>query len=555
LICDVAPEVPHLLRGDPDRLRQILVNILANAVKFTNKGEVCLTVDLAAEYHNTATLRFKIKDTGIGFPEEQAVSLFAPFVQADGSVTRKYGGTGLGLTIAKDLVEMMGGRIGAHSKPGSGSLFWVTVVLEKQEMAAEPVNRPNFGPQAPRVLIVDDNGPNRSLLSRTLKSCGCRCEEAADADSALAALRRAQGNDSFQVVLLDSTLPVIDGQALGKAIASDVAIRGPALFLMAPIGHEGDLSSLLEDGFAGRLAKPVWEDALYESLRLKLQPERPGESKPMNGSNGAVVSAPVAKNTTGRVLVVEDNPTNQQVAAAILNKLGYSNETVGNGREALERLRKEEFDIVLLDCEMPELDGYETVRRIRADSANPRNSTIPVIAVTAHAMRGDREKCVEAGMNDYLSKPIEPEQVSRMLSKWLDRADRAPQCSVPATGSDRVFDETALLTRLSGDRPLARQIVAAFVSDAPRQLQELRQLAEREDVAGVDLHAHRLKGAAATVGASALCHVSEKVQRTAKEGRRLDFPALLSSLDEEFDRLKSELRRLGWVEEPAPKGG
>ena len=272
VVCEIAREVPRRLRGDPGRLRQILVNLLANSVKFTHHGEIYITVEFEAEYKGAAILRFRVKDTGIGFPEDQAPFLFEPFVQADGSSTRKYGGTGLGLTISKQLVEMMGGRIGAHSSPGNGSTFWFTLALEKQCEAPAPPPALDLSLQAPRVLVVDDNATNRALLHALLKKCGCRSEEVTDPDSALTALQSAaRASDPFRVVLLDGTMPGGDPIEEGKRIVADPELHGITLLLMSPLGQEINPDLLRESGFAGRLSKPIWESSLHEALTRALR--------------------------------------------------------------------------------------------------------------------------------------------------------------------------------------------------------------------------------------------------------------------------------------------
>ncbi|MFZ0804949.1 MAG: PAS domain S-box protein, partial [Candidatus Sulfotelmatobacter sp.] len=467
LICEVVREVPRRLKGDPGRLRQILVNLLANSVKFTHAGEIYLTVEFEAEYRGAAILRFRVKDTGIGFPEGQAPFLFEPFVQADGSATRKYGGTGLGLTISKQLVEMMGGTIGAHSAPGKGSTFWFTIALENQTEAATPAKKFDLSLQEPKVLVVDDSPTSRALLHTLLTSCGCRSEETGDASSALTLLQSAaKTSDPFRVALLDGKMPGNDGFEMGRRIAADPECDGLTLVLMSPLGQEHDPDLLTKSGFAGRLSKPVWESSLHEALARALRVARP-ESAVVTSAPGKspASAAPVSTsvpsqslaNAAARILVVEDNATNQQVALAILRKLGHKADTVGNGASALEALRRADYDIVLMDCEMPGMDGYETARRIRRASSGMRNPEIPIVALTAHAMVGDREKCIAAGMNDYVAKPIEPRQLEVVLAKWLSVRGQGGGAGLGRVGrpTTEIFREQELVSRLSGDDALA----------------------------------------------------------------------------------------------------
>jgi PAS domain S-box-containing protein len=426
LICDLEPGTPAWLRGDPGRVRQVLVNLLGNAVKFTAQGEVAVTVRCEGEREGKATLRFTVRDTGIGFAQERAPALFRPFVQADGSSTRRYGGTGLGLTISKQLVEMMGGEIGVESEEGKGSTFWFTAVFETSPRHALADERPAV--RLARVLVVDENATHRLLLCRLLKSWGCRPEEAADGKSAVAALRQAVHEaDPFQIALLDMTLPDVDGKELGRQIANDAQLHDsqvrdsrfkyPALVLMTGFGRHSDLASLQNLGFAAHIFKPVWERTLRETL-LAVD----GRDQPVPT---AAVTAPPAQvrnvsgERRGRILVAEDNRINQQVVVAILKKLGCDADVVNNGAEALLALREKFYDAVFMDCEMPGIDGYEASRRIRDGRADVRDPDITIVAVTADAMPGDREKCLEAGMNDYLAKPVDPRQVAALLEKWL----------------------------------------------------------------------------------------------------------------------------------------
>ena len=549
LICQVVREVPRRLKGDPGRLRQILVNLLANSVKFTQQGEIYLTVEFEAEYKGAAILRFRVKDTGVGFPEDQAPFLFEPFVQADGSTTRKHGGTGLGLTISKQLVEMMGGRIGAHSIPGKGLTFWFTIALEKEPETAGLLTKFDLSLQAPKVLVVDDNATNRGLLHTLLTSCGCRSEEAGDADSALAALQCAiRASDPFRVALLDGKMPHNDGMEVGKRIAADPDLNAMPLLLMSPLGQESDPDSLKTSGFAGRLSKPIWESTLQEALALALR-VRP----PKSAAVTAVATTPPgtpARNLDARILVVEDNATNQQVALAMLRKLGHWADAVENGVEALEALRRTDYDIVLMDCEMPGMDGYETARRVRCPSSGIRNPGIPIIALTAHALVGDREKCIAAGMNDYLAKPIEPKQLGELLPRWLRPPARREALRLADSDSQpvpEVFREKELVARLSGDHALARTIVAGFLSDAPGQLQKLKQLIEQNDAKGASALAHTLKGATATVSAPGLRALAIQIGQAAGDEELSRAAALLGSAEKEFGRLKATLSQSGWA--------
>jgi PAS domain S-box-containing protein len=416
LSIDLPDETACFLRGDAGRLRQVLINLIGNAVKFTAKGDVLVAVRSVAQNERTASLYFTVKDTGIGFAQERASALFEPFVQGDGSSTRRYGGTGLGLTISQQLVEMMGGRISVESKEGKGSTFSFTVQFEKQ-----------LNPRA------------------------------------------------------------------------------------GTIAHASQpISSVASSG----------------------------------GLN------PLHTRLHGRILVAEDNPTNQEVVLAILRKLGYEADLATNGKDAVEALERAEYAAILMDCEMPEMDGYEATQQIR--KSGTLSAGIPIIAVTADAMSGDREKALAAGMSDYLAKPIQPQQLADALRKWVPTTVAAEKGVSPAVGGSAAvtpatFDADGLLARLMGDRGLAQKIIAGFLQDAPRQLADLESKLKQKDKRGARMQAHSLKGAAATVSAEALRARCVEVQEAAASNELSLAITLLPGLKHEFDLLQAHLKQTGWT--------
>jgi len=548
LIFEVAPGTPCLLRGDAGRLRQVLVNLLGNAVKFTHQGEVAVTVREDSEDEHKATLHFTVRDTGIGFRQEQASVLFEPFVQADGSKTRRYGGTGLGLTISKQLVEMMGGQIGVESQEGKGATFWFTARFEKQPAASVDSTELQPNLRDVRVLVVDDNATSRRLLCTVLRSWGCRPEESGTADGALAVLRQAaQTSDPFRIAILDMDLPGKDGLELGLQIAFDRQLEPTALYLMTGFGRSVDDARLQSTGFAGQIAKPIWERKLLETLLAAGNQGRIEEGAGGSISRSALPRA--GAEPKPRILVAEDNPTNREVAGMVLKKLGLNPDLVANGVEALRALEERDYDLLLLDCEMPEMDGYETARRIRDPRTGVRNPLIPIIALTADAIAGDREKCLQEGMNDYIAKPVEPRHLAEVLGKWLGAAGaqigRQPPGAAP-TAQD-VFRPDALLARLSGDRELARKVVAGFLSRLPQQVKTLWLSVEKRDAQSTSLQAHALKGAAATVAAESLRAACCELQDRAKAGDFAGALALLSKLEEEANLLTTAVRQSGWA--------
>jgi PAS domain S-box-containing protein len=546
LVFEVVPGTPCLLRGDAGRLRQVLVNLLGNAVKFTAQGEVAVRVRVDSEDEQKATLHFTVRDTGIGFRQDLASVLFEPFVQADGSKTRRYGGTGLGLTISKQLVELMGGRIGVRSQEGKGAAFWFTAVFEKQPAASAPSTGIQPGLRDARVLVVDDNATNRHMLCALLHSWGCWPEESADAASAVSVLRQAARiSEPFQIAVLDMDLPDKNGVDLGRQIASDPELEATALYLMTGFGRFVAGARLQAMGFAGQVAKPIWELKLLETLLATCSPGRASEA-PRGGISKTARGRAGAK-PRFRILVAEDNPTNQEVAGMMLRKLGFSADLVANGLEALKALQQRTYDLLLLDCEMPEMDGYETARRIRDPRTGVRDPAIPIVALTADAISGDRERCLQTGMNDYLAKPVEPNRLEEVLGRWL-AAPGAQAGGRPGPVTPRkhdVFRPDALLDRFAGDTELARKILAGFLGALPQQVKDLCLSVMKGDARSTCLQAHALKGAAATVAAESLRAACCELQDTAEAGNFSLASALLPKLEEEVNLLTATVRRSG----------
>ncbi|MCZ7662364.1 MAG: PAS domain S-box protein [Thermoleophilia bacterium] len=559
----VEADVPSALTGDPGRLRQVLTNLVGNAVKFTERGEVSVHVRLESEDEASATVRFSVCDTGVGVSQEQLGVLFQPFAQADVSTTRKYGGTGLGLSIAKGLVDMMGGTMGADSELGVGSTFWFTAVFGKarpdsvvleQHQAADV-----FGV---RVLAVDDNETNRRVLAGMLESWGCRHEEVASAQAALEVLREAAAQrDPFRIAVLDMHMPQVDGEMLGASIRDDPELGETALVMMTSGPARGDAARMEKLGFNAYLVKPVRQSQVYDCLAAvlgrKLPPKKtPGKPAPI------ITRHTLAEWARGRVrvLLAEDNPVNQKVALKTLEKLGYRADVVETGAEAVEALRSAVYDLVLMDVQMPGMDGLEATRRIRDPRTGVLSPTTPIVALTAHAMAGDRQKCLDAGMDDYLPKPIKPAELSAVLGRWIAskspasslrgpgrsvRAkDRPPSSESLHTEEEPAFDETVLLTLLDGDREVTAEIAAEFMADAPKQVTGLREAVQRGDLALVGRKAHTLKGAAASVGAHALRRLAAQLEEAAASDSGELFD-LLGAIDRQLAGLKEVLRAKG----------
>ena len=534
-------EVPSLLCGDPGRLRQILINLLGNAIKFTDQGEVAVHASLENEDTSHVTIRFGINDTGIGIPRDRIGLVFESFSQADASTTRKYGGTGLGLAISKQLAELMGGHIGVTSKKGKGSEFWFTAVFEKQPEDRKKRTIVPENIKEKRILIVDDNATNRHVLGEQLKSWGCRYGEAKNGVQAMEELGQAVADKNpFEIAIIDMQMPEMDGKTLGQKIKQDVNLKNTILILMTSMGSRGEARQFEEIGFAAYLIKPVKQSLFYDCLAMvaglqkkttKIQPEKIVTRHSL---------AEIKKRNT-RILIVEDNVVNQMVMSNILEKFGYNANTVANGKEAIEALEMASYDLVLMDCQMPLMDGYEATEEIRNPESKVSNHKIPVIAMTAHAMKGDREKCLKAGMDDYLTKPIKPQEISDMIEKWLVKEDPFQQKEATIKDMDsgkNIFDRQDYLDRLLGDEDLANNIFDEFLDDTSNTLMELKKAFDNGDAVSVQKHAHNIKGAAANVSAIALKETANEMLIAAGNGNMEQAAAVISKLDEQLVMLR-----------------
>jgi PAS domain S-box-containing protein len=416
LICDIDPAVPRLVRGDPGRLRQVLLNLAGNAVKFTTKGEVAISLSTVSVGEQRQLLRFEVRDTGIGMPAEQLGSLFLPFSQLDASTTRKFGGTGLGLSISKRLVELMGGEIGVDSQFGEGSTFWFTLSFEVPRDQQGLVPLPEADLAGCRVLVVDDNDTNRRLLTTLLASWGCRAAEAPAGGVGLHLLKEAalQGRP-FEIALLDMNMPEMDGETLGRLIRDDPELAGLRCVMLTSAAIRGDGARMREAGFDAYLTKPLKEEHIRRCIAA------------LRGNQALMPPVLITRHTLleeapkkgACILLVEDNVVNQRIACAMLKKHGFTVTVAEDGQQALNVLASELFDIVLMDCQMPVMDGFTATRLVRS-GGKVLNRHVPIIAMTANAMEGDREACLAAGMDDYLSKPINEKHFLSVITRHLN---------------------------------------------------------------------------------------------------------------------------------------
>ncbi len=522
------PNVPDHLRGDASRVRQVLTNLVGNSIKFTSRGEVSIRVTLESETGSQAMLRFQVSDSGIGISAEAQRHLFEAFNQADVSTTRKFGGTGLGLAICKQLVESMGGRIGVDSVQGQGSNFWFSLPLEKRPAPSES-HASRHALDGTRVLAVDANPTSGQFLKAQLTAWDIPCDVVSTAEEALATLRQAAQSDAaYSVAIIELELPEMDGVALARAIRTEPAIAGTRLILLTARGKRLNAGELRREGISQCRSKPIRQSMLYDCLVETL--EDAPESSDAPAPEELPIDVPLRRE---RLLMVEDNLVNRKVTLGQLRKLGYTADAVSNGFEALEALAGASYDIVLMDCHMPEMDGFEASEAIRRRENGLKHTWI--IAMTANAMAGDREECLRAGMDDYVSKPVRIEDLAAAL-------ERAGQQSAPPAPALNPKTIAALRELPSEDgASMLPMLVAAFLQEAPASVAAMNAAMGKNDARGLARAAHTLRGCSGYFGADRLQELCAEIERTGRAGLLEPAPELLASAERELQRVISEL--------------
>jgi two-component system, sensor histidine kinase and response regulator len=545
LTAQIDAKLPDLVKGDAGRIRQILLNLAGNAIKFTAQGEVSLEIKVLSTGEHGTTVRCEVRDTGIGIPADRLSSLFAPFMQVDTSTTRRFGGTGLGLSIVRRLVELMGGDTGVQSVEGVGSLFWFTAHFAPVLDSTQPHYPAPASIKGLRILVVDDNATNRKVLMGQLLLCGVEPVSASSADEALALMRQAEAaGRPFDAALLDHLMPDCDGADLGRTIVQDAALKSTRLVLLTSSGQRGDGQMFADIGFAGYLLKPVTQRDLTECLILVLANSAHSwhlQSQPMITRHALRAQRARGRN---RLLLAEDNLVNQKVALRLLEKLDYRVDVVADGLAAVAAWQTGKFDLIIMDCQMPQMDGYAATREIRRLEAGQRH--IPIVALTAHAMKGDEEKCRAAGMDDYLSKPIDRAKLDACLDRLLPSTGSTgliPVLKEPALALSAVpappsplhvqVDWDALLESIDGDTGFARELIGAFVGTADRELALIAAALGTGDAATLRESAHTLKGTSANLRASAAASAAAQLETAARTGQRAQLPALADKLTAE----------------------
>jgi CheY-like chemotaxis protein len=512
LVIDVRPDVPDGIVGDPLRLRQVIANLVGNAIKFTETGHVLIEVREDVHGTTSSMLHFAVQDTGIGIAPEKQASIFEPFSQADGSTTRKFGGTGLGLTISTTLVRMMGGRIWVESVPGEGSTFHFTAAFDRVDLTSAADVAPALDQMA--VLIVDDTDVNRRILSEQVQRWGMKPTLAPNGPSALEALAAAaESGTPFKLILLDANMPEMDGFTVAAKIGADATLAGAVVMMLSSSGQYGDAARCRDLGIAAYLTKPVRAQDLSNAITRALSAVVLPKPAPSSLSPAPMHAAEAVKPV--HVLLAEDNLVNQQVAVGLLRRRGHRVTVADNGRMALELIEREKFDLVLMDVQMPEMSGFEVTEAIRAREKET-GGHLRIVAMTAHAMTGDRDRCFAVGMDGYLSKPVNQKMLFSVIEQDPQVETTPPVVERKKTGT---INRADALERLGGDTELLADVIRIFLEDCPQRLAAIKAAVDSRDADAIRATAHALKGAASNLSATGLFEAAQVMERIGAESR------------------------------------
>jgi len=541
LLCDIFADVPFGVRGDPGRLRQVLTNLIGNAIKFTEQGEVVVRTTLINSNGDQIELRFEIRDTGIGIAPKTRERLFESFSQADSSTTRKHGGTGLGLAISRQLCQMMGGNIGVESEPGRGSTFWFTVWLQRRAAKKGAVAVQPADLHGVRALIVDDNSTNRTILLRQTQAWGMTNDSAEGGPQTLDLLRSAATRGTpYDIAILDMMMPGMDGLELARTIKSDPAISAVRLVMLTSMGQRGDGTEAKRAGIVGYLTKPVRQSRLHECLARVMGIANQGTAERLVTRHDL---AEYRIRKGAQVLVAEDDPISQRVAFRFLEDLGVQATVVSDGVEAVDAASRTSYDLILMDCQMPELDGFAATARIREQEGPMRRT--PIIALTANAMQGDRERCLSAAMDDYLTKPLRSTELAQKLIKWLGEdadaaADHNAAGGTPATALDHAppIDLEHVRAAYGDSQEQLHDTLTLFVDLTRSRLVELGSALSKRDHETVNRLAHTIKGSSLSIGANKLADLARELGQAATRNDDALLPSIYRAMMENFARLE-----------------
>lgn len=537
----IAPDIPSGLIGDPGRLRQIILNLTGNAIKFTAAGEVVVRIDVEMESGTSRILHFSVSDTGIGIPNEKQATIFEAFTQADASTTRRFGGTGLGLAIAAQLVKLMGGRMWVVSEVGRGSTFHFTLPFEEAEVPARAQRREFRDLKDMSVLVVDDNATNRRILEEILTNWGMRPTVAEGGYAALQAMARARDAGApFPIALIDFQMPDLDGFDLANFIRQHPELGTPLVMMLSSVGQRGDSARCRELGISSYLTKPVRQSVLLEAI---LEVLSANEAQTVAAAQSAAALHPASEPAGLRVLVAEDNVVNRRVVHTMLTKRGHNVVMVENGRQALAAVLRGAFDVVLMDVQMPEMDGHEATAAIR-DAEMVTGQRVPIIALTAHAMKGDREACLAAGMDGYLSKPVHASELFLTIGQLVTSVKPQPpslEIFPPSEPENFAFNKVSALDRLEGDASLLGELAEMFRNESTRMLREIRTAIDAGDATGLRRGAHMLKGSAGSIGGDSVVACARTLEAMGSEGQLNGAIAQFATLEQELNRLNDEI--------------